>query len=100
MCVFVFELAHAVTSESATLWAVAHQAPLSVRFFQAGIVKWVAVSSSRGSSRPRDRSHVSCIDRQILNHCTPREALQNGNGDHFRLLQGLSGQGKYELHVC
>ena len=28
----------------ATPWAVAHQAPLSVGFFQARILEWVAVS--------------------------------------------------------
>ena len=28
---------------------------------QARILEWVAISSSRGSSRPRDRSWVSCI---------------------------------------
>ena len=31
-------------------WIVAHQAPLSMRFYQARILEWVAVSSSRGSS--------------------------------------------------
>ena len=29
--------------------------------FQARIMEWVAVSFSRGSSQPRDRSHVPCI---------------------------------------
>ena len=28
---------------------------------QARILQWVAISLSRGSSRPRDRTHVSCI---------------------------------------
>ena len=28
---------------------------------QAGILEWVAISFSRGSSRPRDRTQVSCI---------------------------------------
>ena len=28
---------------------------------QARILEWVAISSSRGSSRPRDRTHVSGI---------------------------------------
>ena len=28
---------------------------------QARILEWVAVSSSRGSSRPRDPTHVCCI---------------------------------------
>ena len=32
----------------ATLWTVAHQAPLSI--FQARVLEWVAISFSRGSS--------------------------------------------------
>ena len=28
---------------------------------QAGILEWVAMSSSRGSSQPRDQTHVSCV---------------------------------------
>ena len=38
---------------------------------QARILEWVATSSARVSSRPRDRTHisyVSCIGRQILYH--------------------------------
>jgi len=38
------------------------------RISQARILEWVSISSSRGSSWPRDRTHASCIDRQILNH--------------------------------
>ena len=37
--------------------------------FQARILEWVAISSSRGSSQPSDQTHVSCIScisRQIL----------------------------------
>ena len=37
--------------------------------FQARILEWVAISCPRGSSGPRDRTHiswVSCIGRQIL----------------------------------
>ena len=29
--------------------------------FQARVLEWVAISFSRGSSRPRDRTQVSCI---------------------------------------
>ena len=29
--------------------------------FQASVLEWVAISFSRGSSRPRDRTQVSCI---------------------------------------
>ena len=45
---------------------------------QARILQWVAISSSRGSSQPRDRTHlscVSCIGRKILNHHATWEAL-------------------------
>jgi len=34
----------------ATLWTVAHQAPLSMGILQARKLEWVAISSSRGSS--------------------------------------------------
>ena len=39
--------------------------------FQARILEWVAISSSRGSSRPRDQTHVSCVScigRWVLYH--------------------------------
>ena len=42
-----------------TLWTVALQAPLSVGFSKARILEWVAKLSSRGSSWPRDWTHVS-----------------------------------------
>ena len=43
-----------------TPWTVALQAPLSVHgIFQARILEWAAMSSSRGSSRPRDRTRDS-----------------------------------------
>ena len=44
---------------------------------QTRILEWVANSSSRESSWPRDWtdvSCVSCIGRQILNHCATWEA--------------------------
>ena len=40
---------------------VAYQAPQSMGFFQARRLEWVAISFSRGSSRPRDRTQVSRI---------------------------------------
>ena len=46
---------------SVTLWTVAHQASLSVGFLQARILEWVAMPSSRRSSRPRNWSCVSCL---------------------------------------
>ena len=44
---------------------------------QARILEWVAMPFSRGSSQPRDRTHisqVSCIGRQILYHWAIMEA--------------------------
>ena len=46
--------------------------------FQARILEWVTISSSRESSQPRDQkqaSCISCIGRQTLHHCTTWEAL-------------------------
>ena len=40
---------------------------------QARILEGVAISFSRGSSWPRDRTQVSCIVRQILYHWTTQE---------------------------
>ena len=35
---------------------------------QARILEWVAISSSKGSSLPRDGSCLFCIGRRILYH--------------------------------
>ena len=40
--------------------ACSRQARLSMELFQATILYWVAISYSKGSSRSRDRTHVSC----------------------------------------
>ena len=37
-------------------------------FFKTRVVEWVAISSSRGSSLPRDKICVTCIDRWLLYH--------------------------------
>ena len=45
--------------------------------FQARILEWIAISSCRRLSQPRDRNCVSCIScvgRQILYHYTTWEA--------------------------
>ena len=41
---------------------------------QARILEWIAIHLSRGSSQLRDRTHVSCIDRQILYLWATRKA--------------------------
>ena len=58
--------------------------------FQARIREWVAISSSRGSSPPRDRTSVSCIGRQILyplSHQGSSEAHIEGTKDERDLLK-------------
>ena len=53
-----------------TLWTAAHQAPpgsSSFLFLQARIQEWVAISFSRGSSQPRDRTQISCIAGKRFN---------------------------------
>ena len=47
---------------------VAHQAPLSMRFSRQEYRSGLPFSSSRGSSQPRDRTHISCTGRWILYH--------------------------------
>ena len=52
---------------------------------QARILEWVAISSSRGSSRPRDRTWVSCV------YCMGRQILYCwaiGLGRHKHLVHG------------
>ena len=64
----------------ATPWTVAYQASPSMGFsvhgiVQARILEWVTISFSRGSSRPRDRTPVSCIGVRRFNLWATREAL-------------------------
>ena len=42
-----------ITPDSVTAWIVVYQAPLSMGILQTRILVWVAMPSSRGSSRPR-----------------------------------------------
>ena len=41
---------------------------------QAKILEWVAISFSRGSSWPGDRTRVSCIGRQVLYSLSPQKS--------------------------
>ena len=61
-------------SDSATPWMVAHQAPLSMGILQARILEWVAMSSSRVSSQPKDQTQVSCITDGFFTVWATREA--------------------------
>ena len=51
---------------------------------QGRILEWVAISFSRGSSRPRDRTQVSHIAGRCFNLCTTREAKPPIETQNFR----------------
>ena len=46
-----------------TSWTIVRRAPLSLGILQARILEWAAMPSSRGSSQPKDRTHVSGVSR-------------------------------------
>ena len=57
-----------------TPWTVAYQAPLPMGFSRQEY--WVAISFSRGSSRPRDRTRVSRIVGRLFTIWATREVLK------------------------
>ena len=57
-----------MSESSVTLWFIAYQAPLSMGFPMDRILDWVAIPFSRGSSQPKDQTHVSCIGGLVLYH--------------------------------
>ena len=59
----------------ASPWTVAPPGSSVHGILQARIVEWVAISFSRGSSRPRDRTLVSRIAGRRFNLWATREAL-------------------------
>ena len=69
-----------------------------MEFFQARILKWVAIPFSGRSAQPRDQICISCIGRWVLYHWPPRspkggQTLTNQSWllqDHdVSILQGL-----------
>ena len=56
-----------------TPWTVAHQIPSAHGISQARILEWVAITFCRGSSWPRNQTHI-CISKQVLYHWATREA--------------------------
>ena len=60
-----------VMFDSATLWTVARQAPLSMGFSRQEYWSGLPWPPPGESSPSRDRTHVSyisCIDRRVLHH--------------------------------
>ena len=98
-----------------TPWTGAHQAPLSMDFSRQEY--WSGLPpgepSSRGSSWPRDWTHISCvfcIHRQVLYHWAIREALRQEVGDAVEISRAWSRmrgwkrvgseKGSEFLHMC
>ena len=48
--------------------------PSVLGILQARMLEWIAISFSRGSSRPRDRTQLSCIAGRCFNLWATREA--------------------------
>ena len=64
---------------------VVHQVPLSMGVSQARILEYVAISSSRESSQPRDWTHVSCTGGRILYCWATGEAIPQLQFSHVQL---------------
>ena len=67
-------------SNSATLWTVAHQAPLSMGILLARILEWVAMPSSRVLSQPKDRTQVFRIAGRFFTVWATREVQEYWSG--------------------
>ena len=63
-----------------TPWTAALQAPLSMGILQARILEWVAISSSRRSSQPRDWTQVSRTVGRFLTSWATRETHEYWSG--------------------
>ena len=100
VCVCVYSFAHSCPT-FCNPWTIAHQASLSLEFSRQKILEWVAISSSRGSSQPRDGtcvSCISCIGRQILYHSAIWEALERETGQPIRVSRMDTVQGPCQGH--
>ena len=61
----------------ATLWTVALQGPLSLRFHRQEYWSGLPCPSPRESSQPSDWTHVSCIGRLVLYHWATKSLMRS-----------------------
>ena len=78
----------------ATPWSAACEAPLSGGLFQARILDWVAVSFTRGSSRLRDRTWVSCTVGKFITGWATRETPEEGEQEKTPWRK-ITGEGEW-----
>ena len=71
----------------ATPWTVSHQALLSMGFSRQEYWWGVAISFSRGSSRPRNRTQVSCTAGKFFTNWTVREAQGQKDQEAYLVAQ-------------
>ena len=67
---------------------------------QARILEWVAISFSRGSSRPRNRTWVCCIVGRFFTHWAVREASFLSTAYHFFFFFQISGRALKSFTMC
>ena len=80
-----------------TSWTVAHQASLSMEILQERIIEWVSMLSSRRSSQPRDRTHISSIAGGFLTIWATREVIHNSSSNKFTNQRQKLGLSTWEL---
>ena len=69
--------------------------------FQAKILEWVAISFSRGSSRPRNQTQVSCIAGRRFTIWATREALDaTVSGIYFFFRNVVAYRNATEFCIC
>ena len=96
-----WELSCSVMSDSSvTPWTVASQAPLSPGILQARVLQGVAMSFSKGFPWPRDATHVSCMDRLILYHCSTWEPRGWKGESKIQLLEDFPGDPVVKTPCC
>ena len=86
----VLQSGHRVGHDWATElnWTVASQAPLSMGFFQARILEWVAIPFSRGSSQAADWTWSSALQANALPSELPGKQIKALH-DHYGKLEML-----------
>ena len=77
VCVYVWVFALSCSGVSYSLWPHGLSPPGSSihRIFQTRTLEEVAISSSRGLTRPRDQTCVSCISRQFFTTVPPGKLI-------------------------
>ena len=80
----------------ATPWIIAHQVPLSMGFPRQEYWSGFAISYSRGSSCPRDRTHISCTPLHWQMYSLPLHHL----GNPQRMGEDLKRLKLEEIKLC